>query len=179
MTDRRSARGSTLAEKLDRLFKSGHPSGRGEYTYEEVAAGIKQLGLPPISPSYLWELRTGKKDNPRMQHLESIAAFFGITPADFYNEEAFDRIEARLGLLAALRDAGVEQLALNAADLSPETLRTITQLVERARQLEGLPPDAAHNETPGAEGERRRPETHEERRITARGPESQGKGQGT
>lgn len=176
MTDRRSAKGSTLAEKLDRLFKSGHPSGGGEYTYEEVADGIKRLGLTPISPSYLWELRTGKKDNPRMQHLESIAAFFGVTPADFYNEEAFDRIEARLELFAALRDAGVEQLALNAADLSPETLRTITQLVERARQLEGLPADAAHNEGPETDNNRRRSETRSERRTTARSPEKQNEG---
>jgi len=176
MTDRRSGKGSTLAEKLDRLFKSGHPSRGGEYTYEEVADGIKRLGLPPISPSYLWELRTGKKDNPRMQHLESIAAFFGVTPADFYNEEAFDRIDARLELFAALRDAGVEQLALNAADLSPETLRTITQLVERARQLEGLPAGPTHNAVPETDSDRQHLETRSERRTTGRGPKNQNEG---
>ncbi len=176
MTNRRSGKGSTLAEKLDRLFKSGHPSRGGEYTYEEVADGIKRLGLPPISPSHLWELRTGKKDNPRMQHLESIAAFFGVTPADFYNEEAFDRIDARLGLFAALRDAGVEQLALNAADLSPETLRTITQLVERARQLEGLPVDAAHRGVPEAGSDHQQSETPAERRTTVRNAKNKNEG---
>lgn len=134
-----AASGLTLAEKLDRLFKTAHPRGRGEYSYEEVAEGIKQRGGTTISGSYLWELRTGQKDNPRKKHLEAIADFFGISPAYFFEDAIADRIAAQLELFAAMRDSDVRQLALRAADLSPETIRTIAQLVERARQLEGLP----------------------------------------
>lgn len=34
----------TLAEKLNRLFGTVHPPGRGEYSYEEVAAAIRERG---------------------------------------------------------------------------------------------------------------------------------------
>jgi transcriptional regulator with XRE-family HTH domain len=139
MSDEVPTRSLTLAEKLDMLFRRGHPRGRDEYSYEEVAAGIKQMGLVPVSGTLLWELRTGKKTNPRMQQLESIAGFFGIKPSYFFNDEAFEMIDAQLELFAAMRDNNVRQLALRAADLSPETLRMLAHIIERARKLEGLP----------------------------------------
>lgn len=139
MSDEAPTRSLTLAEKLDKLFRQGHPRGRGEYTYEEVADGIKRLGLAPVSGTLLWELRTGKKDNPRMQQLESIASFFGVKPTYFFDDEAFNRIDAQLELFAVMRDNEVRQLALRAAPLSPETLRMLAHIIERARQLEGLP----------------------------------------
>lgn len=138
MAEESPARGGTLAEKLDRLFKTAHPRGRGEYSYEEVADGIRRRGEATISASYLWELRTGQKDNPRKKHLEVIADFFGISPAYFFDDAIAERIDAQLELFAALRQANVRELALRVADLSPETIRTIAQLVERARELEGL-----------------------------------------
>lgn len=139
MTEELFPKRLTLAEKIDRLFKRGHPGGRGEYTYEEVAEGIKRMGLPTISASYLQELRTGKVDNPRIHHLESIAEFFGFTPRYFFDDQAFDEIDARLELFAAMRDNRVRQLALRLADLSPKSLRAMAQMIERARELEGLP----------------------------------------
>lgn len=138
MAEESPARGGTLAEKLDRLFKTAHPRGRGEYSYEEVADGIRRRGEATISASYLWELRTGQKDNPRKKHLEAVADFFGISPAYFFDDAIAERIDAQLELFAALRQANVRELALRVADLSPETIRTIAQLVERARELEGL-----------------------------------------
>lgn len=138
MAEGSPARGGTLAEKLDRLFKTAHPRGRGEYSYEEVADGIRRRGEATISASYLWELRTGQKDNPRKKHLEAVADFFGISPAYFFDDAIAERIDAQLELFAALRQANVRELALRVADLSPETIRTIAQLVERARELEGL-----------------------------------------
>ncbi len=139
MTQQPEAGGETLANKLDELFRKGHPGGRGEYTYEEVAEGIRRQGGPTISATYLWELRTGKKDNPRKRHLEAIAAFFGISPEYFFDTKTAERISAQLDLFAAMRDAGVRDLALRAAELSPEALRTIARVIELARRSEGLP----------------------------------------
>lgn len=128
----------TLAAKLDHLFKAVHPRGRGEFSYEEVAEAVRQRGGPTISATYVWQLRKGIRDNPTKKHLEALADFFGVSPAYFFDDEAAARIDAELELLTALRDASVRQLALRAHGLSPESLATLTEMIERVRQLEGL-----------------------------------------
>lgn len=133
------SRPRTLAEKIDRLFSAMHAQGRGELTYEEVAEAIRSQGGPTISATYLWLLRKGQRDNPTKKHLEALADFFGVPPAYFFDDEAAARIDVQLDLLTALRDAPVRQLALRASGLSTESLATIAEMVERVRQLEGLP----------------------------------------
>jgi len=129
----------TLAEKLDLLFRTRHPAGRGEYTYEEVAEGIKELGGPTIAVTQLWQLRTGKQTNPRQSQIEALAAFFKVPVSYFFKDnEETARLHARLELLAAMRNNDVERIALRAADLSPESLRAIAQIIEQARHIEGL-----------------------------------------
>ncbi|GGS93281.1 helix-turn-helix domain-containing protein [Streptomyces chromofuscus] len=133
----------TLAQKLDHLFVTIHPRDRGAYSYEEVASGIERSGGPTISASYIWSLRTGKKDNPTMKHLEALAGFFGVAPSYFFNDESAERIAAELSLLASMRDNRVRDVALRASGLSAETLETIKGFIERARTLEGLADDEA------------------------------------
>ncbi len=77
MTAPRPTHHPTLAEKIDRLFKTIRPHERGEYTYEEASADIAARSIATMSDTYLWELRTGKKDNPRKKHMEAFADFFG------------------------------------------------------------------------------------------------------
>jgi len=122
----------TLADKLNYLFGTAHPKGRGPYTHQEVHAATT------ISPSLLSALRSGKATNPTKDTLERLARFFGVEPAYFFDDQAAERTVAQLGLLAALRDAGVAQLAMRAAGLSAESLDSIRTTVERIRQLEGL-----------------------------------------
>jgi len=127
----------TLAEKLDYLFKTIHPAGRGEFSYREVAAAIEAQGGPTASASYLHQLRTGGKDNPTKRHLEVLAKFFGVSPAYFFDDAETDKIEAQLALLIAMRDANVRNVALRAAGLSAEGLDMVRVLIERTRRLEG------------------------------------------
>src|SRR5918912_4151596 len=117
----------TLADKLDRLFKTVRPRDGGEFTFEEVAEGIRRRGGPTISATYIWQLRKGLRDNPTKRHLEALADFFGVSPAYFFDDAAAERIDAELALLAALRDAPVRRLALRASGLSPDSLVTIAQ----------------------------------------------------
>ena len=139
MPDAEVPRAKTLADKIDRLFRTIHPHGRGEYSFEEVAEAIRARGGPTISATYLWQLRKGLRDNPTKKHLEALADFFGVSPVYFFDDAAAARIEAELDLLAALRDAQVRQVALRASGLSPDSLRTIADMIDRVRQLEGLP----------------------------------------
>ena len=130
---------ASLSEKLDFLFRTVHPSERGEFTFEEVAEEIRARGGPTISATYIWQLRKGIRDNPTKKHLEALADFFGVPPAYFFDAAAAKRIDAELALLVALRDGSVRQLALRAFGLSPSSLKTIASMVERVRELEGLP----------------------------------------
>ncbi|MFI1092388.1 helix-turn-helix domain-containing protein [Streptomyces sp. NPDC020917] len=132
------ARGA-LATKLDHLFGVVRPSGGNEYTFDEVAEAIKAQGGPTISSTYLWQLRKGIRDNPTKRHLEALAAFFGVPPAYFFDDAEAERIDAQLALLSALRDAPVRHIALRARGLSAKSLEAISDMVDRVRELEGLP----------------------------------------
>ncbi len=128
----------SFAERLDRLFATVRPRGRGEYSYREVASGVTELTGTVISPSYIWQLRTGMKNNPTKRHIEALSAFFGVPPAFFFDQVENERVQAELETLVALRDSGVTALALRANGLSEASLRLIADLIERTRTLEGL-----------------------------------------
>jgi transcriptional regulator with XRE-family HTH domain len=130
----------SLAEKIDHLFTVVHPA-QGEYTHEQVATAIEKAGGPTISATYLWQLRKGLRDNPTKRHLEALSTFFGVPPSYFFDDDLAAQVDAELELLTATRDPQVRELASRAAGLSPDTLKTLLGLVERARQLEGLPDD--------------------------------------
>jgi transcriptional regulator with XRE-family HTH domain len=147
-----SSRPGSLAEKLDHLFRAIRPRDGDEFTYEEVARALRERGGATISATYVWQLRKGLRDNPTKRHLEALSEFFGVPPAYFLDDEVATRVDAELGLLVALRDAGVRQLAMQAAGLSPESLASITTMVERVRRLEGLPePTNAPEQPPPAD----------------------------
>ncbi|SHG89347.1 helix-turn-helix domain-containing protein [Streptoalloteichus hindustanus] len=132
----------TLAEKLNHLFESVHPAGRGPYSNEEVAAAIRDQGGATISATYIWLLRKGQRDNPTMKHLEALAAFFGVPPAYFFDDATAADVAAEIGLLNALRDTGVQKVALRAAGLSSRSLDSIVEMIKRVRELEGLSQDS-------------------------------------
>src|SRR5262245_22448670 len=147
------APGGTLAEKLDRLFRAvAAPerapggAGRREYTYREAAEAIRRatgVAEPPVSPTYLWELRTGRRDNPTLRHLAGLAALFGVPPGYFFDDALSRGPDDELELLVALREPGVRDLARRAAGLSPAALAALAGMVDHARRLEGLPPAPA------------------------------------
>jgi transcriptional regulator with XRE-family HTH domain len=133
----------TLADKVNHLFQTVHPAGRGPYSNDEVATAIQDRGGPSISATYIWLLRKGERDNPTLKHLEALAEFFGVPPAYFFDDSATARIDAELEMLSAMRDAGVSALALRMAGLSERSLQPIAEVIERVRELEGLPADQA------------------------------------
>lgn len=134
----RPQRGPSLADKINRLFELLQ-SESGPRSNEEVAEAITRSGTK-ISASYLWLLRTGRRDNPGKHHLAAIAAHFQVPPGYFFDDQLASDIEAELDLVAAMRRAGVRELALRAADLSPDSLRAIAAMVEQARRVERLEP---------------------------------------
>jgi transcriptional regulator with XRE-family HTH domain len=147
MPDASSSSDRTLAAKVDHLFRTVRPRNGKEYSFEEVAETLRAGGGPTISATYLWQLRKGLRDNPTRRHLEALAGFFGVPPAYFFDASTTSQVDAELALLAALRDASVRQIALRASGLSPKSLGAITEMVERAREIEGLPDSTGQAES--------------------------------
>ncbi|MFJ9522344.1 XRE family transcriptional regulator [Kitasatospora sp. NPDC101801] len=121
---------TTLADRIDRLFEVVRGPDREPYSNEDVARACREATGETFSATYLWQLRTGRRDNPTKRHLEALARFFQVPPAYFFDDEQSARIAEELQLLGALRDAGVRDVALRAVSLSPEGLGTISDMIE-------------------------------------------------
>ncbi|MFD6153590.1 Secondary metabolite protein [Streptomyces sp. NPDC060243] len=144
MTETNAAR--SFAELLDYLFREVHPKGRGPYTYAEVSQRIRESSDIAVSASAIQQLRTGINTNPKMQTIRSLASFFGVSPAYFFDEEEAERQRAEIQVLAAMRDRDVRNVALRANGLSASSLQMLATVIDQARKLEGMPEDV---ENPG------------------------------
>jgi transcriptional regulator with XRE-family HTH domain len=137
-----SAETFSVAEKLDRLFTRIRENGLNEYTYSAVAKAIQEQQGLSISHTYIWQLRTGRRENPTIQHLAALAKFFGVPVAYFLNDQETAKVESELELLSALREAGVTEIALRAAALTADSRETISHMVRKVWELEnGSRPD--------------------------------------
>jgi transcriptional regulator with XRE-family HTH domain len=129
-----------IATKLDHLFRTVHPRKRGPWTPAEVSAAINATaGEPVISATYLWQLRTGRRDNPTHKHLAALARFFGISPADFFDDTDTARGTTTADVTLALQDDQVRDIVLRTAGLSERSLGAVKDLVDSARVVERLP----------------------------------------
>jgi transcriptional regulator with XRE-family HTH domain len=130
-----------LARRLDHLFRTVHPAGRKGYTPAEVAAAVNEAaGERVTSGTYLWQLRTGRRDNPTYKVILGLADFFGISPTYFFEDAAVDRGAMPPEVEAALRDDKVRDIALRAAGLSERSLQVISETISLARER-----DQAHH----------------------------------
>lgn len=128
---------TTFAARLNRLFDTVYPPGRGPHTSAEVIAALRAEGITMSAP-YLSQLRSGNRTNPSAATMAALANFFRIKPAYFTDDDYYDKIDKELGWLAAMRDEGVRRIAVRAAGLSPEAKQDIMQRVDELRRKEHL-----------------------------------------
>ncbi|WP_439955947.1 helix-turn-helix domain-containing protein [Nocardia kruczakiae] len=129
-----------LAAKINRLLAVMHPPSEPPLSNVAAAEAITKATGTSISAAYLWQLRSGVKSNPTVAHLRAIAKFFGVPPSYLLDNGTDAALDSQLSLLQAMKDAGVRNLALRASGLTPRTLSSIASIVDRARELENLPP---------------------------------------
>jgi hypothetical protein len=130
----------SLARRINHLFESvRRPDGK-PYSNEEVAEAINGRGDTTISGTYLWYLRRGDRDNPTKKHLEVLARFFDVSPAFFFDDERSRRIAVDSVPEPRPADSLAERVAVRLDGLSPRSLHTVAELIDRVRELEGLPP---------------------------------------
>ena len=148
----------SLAEKTEWLFQNVRDPVDGQhYSNARIAAKIEEC-MPgfTVTATTIWNIRTGKSENPSWRLIEGLAKAFGVSPLYFSVEEdeaGTKQTQEELALLAALRDTSVRQLALRAQGMTSASLSTVLDLVERVRQLEGLegsrPSQVSSNAQPG------------------------------
>lgn len=125
----------TLAAIIDKLFRTVRRASGKEHSMEEVARWcadwLRRRGEGgTFSKEYVRQLRSGVKTNPTKRHLESLAAFFEVDPAIFFDSERSAEIQADLDLAVAIRDAGVSALALRAVSLTPDDRQKVLELMQ-------------------------------------------------
>lgn len=127
---------SRLAAQLNHLFSTvPRPESRELWTNDDAAEAVSIAGVA-ISAAYLSQLRTGKRDNPSARHLAAIAKLFGVPIDYFFDPEVANKINTDLALLVAMRDQGVQGIALRAQGLSDASLSGLTEMIDLIRRLE-------------------------------------------
>jgi len=125
---------SSLAEKIDLLFKTFKQPDGSEYTYQEVEEGTGKA----ITGAYVWKLRTGRAKNPSYKVLKVLSDFFQVPVSFFFEEEVSEEYLQDLKLATQLREAGVQHIALRAGDLDEAGKRAVLEMIEYVRKAQGL-----------------------------------------
>lgn len=128
---------TTFAARLNRLFDTVYPPGRGPHTSAEVIAALKAEGVTMSAP-YLSQLRSGNRTNPSSATMAALANFFRIKPAYFTDDDYYEKLDRELSWLATMRDEGVRRIAMRTAELSPEAQHEVMQRVNELRREEHL-----------------------------------------
>lgn len=147
------SRDVTFQQRLRHLLATmTKPSGE-TYSYRELAAAIKEKGFDGPSSAYLNQLATGARSDPKMSHVQGIAAAFGVPTAYFFDDEVSARVNEQL---AALReeqeraraqrptDEDAQLIAFRAGELSDRGRRQVMDLLDvvyRLERRESAPPD--------------------------------------
>ena len=137
-----------LSQRLQYLFENKRRPDGKRYSYREVLKAIDERGGPSMSVGYLSQLVTGVRTNPMMDAVQALAKFFEVPLSYFDAHENTAETNEQLKLVAALRHAGVQDVAMRTVGLPPESIDLVLSMIDRVRQVEGLPPgDAARDKT--------------------------------
>src|ERR1700752_2783492 len=123
----------TFAARLNRLFDTVYPPGRGPHTSAEVIAALKAEGITMSAP-YLSQLRSGNRTNPSSATMAALANFFRIKPAYFTDDEYYEKLDKELSWLSTMRDDGVRRIALRAVGLSSQAQQDLVERVDELRR---------------------------------------------
>ncbi|MFE3139718.1 hypothetical protein [Streptomyces scopuliridis] len=129
----------SFAARLDHLCRNDP---RGPFSNEQVSAMLHKANLPKASGTYVWQLRTGRRDNPTKHHMEGFAKLFGVPVEYFLNHDTAGAVNELLRRLNGLKDKGVtaEQLHSQLESLSSLLEKGVTaeQLIAQLEALHRL-----------------------------------------
>ena len=127
---------TTFAEKLTFLIDTMHPATRGPYDDGELAQAWD------VSRQYVWQLRTGRRAEPRHTIAMKIVRFFGV-PEDYFIDDdttvavmrqVQNLLDARAKATTAAdprEDVELRRLTLRILGLSPDEREVVSTMVEK------------------------------------------------
>ena len=134
----------TLAEKITLLLERSYPGPQGPPADAEIADAVNaHAGVEVISAEGVRDLRTGATEAAMPVVLESLAAFFAVSPLYFQPDDAVARqVYEGLRLLSASRQGRVGQI--RGRGMGPEGLpANVMQFVnDLVTELEERQPEA-------------------------------------
>ena len=86
---------TTFSARLNRLFETVYPPGRGAHTSAEVIAALKAEGVT-MSAAYLSQLRSGSRASPSSATMTALANFLRIEPAYFTDDDYYQKVVREL-----------------------------------------------------------------------------------
>jgi transcriptional regulator with XRE-family HTH domain len=86
---------ATFAERLNLLFDTVYPPGRGPFRSSEVIKELSGVGIT-ISAPYMSQLRSGTRSEPSEQTVIALSRFFLVDPLFFTDDRAFEEARAEL-----------------------------------------------------------------------------------
>jgi transcriptional regulator with XRE-family HTH domain len=129
---------TTFSARLNRLFDTVYPPGRGPHTAAEVCAALQVAGITMMSLPYLSQLRSGARTNPSTATMTALANFFRIQPDYFTDDDYYRRLDQELTWWAAWHDERARDIAMRAIRLSPAAREEIIRQVDEWRRKEHL-----------------------------------------
>ncbi|MDO5511859.1 helix-turn-helix domain-containing protein [Corynebacterium sp.] len=117
-------------------MSTAHPPGRDRFTQMEIVAGVKELG-GDLSQPYLSQLLRGTHE-PSDRVIRDLAAFFGVSPEYFIDDDEYRRTNDYIALLRKVSDSEVLAVSARAVDLPSDALDRIRSAVEEERRRAGL-----------------------------------------
>ncbi len=125
---RESIDSSTVAMRLNRLFDTIRPPGRGPLRNYEVIEALRARGIE-ISAPYLSQLRVGRRSRPSLEMLRHLADAFGVSVAYFTDDDsAYTRyLDAELSWLEMVHDPQVRTITTALLTLPPDVRESILQ----------------------------------------------------
>jgi transcriptional regulator with XRE-family HTH domain len=136
-----------IAERLQYLFENKRKPDGKKYSYREAIRAIEEAGGASISVGYLSQLVNGVRTNPMMDAIQGLAKFFGVPLSYFDEHEDTEETNEQLKLVAALQHAGVQDVAMRTVGLPPESVKLVLSMIDRVREVEGLPPAESLSDT--------------------------------
>src|SRR6202000_764163 len=95
------------------------------YSFREIEELITARGAGHVSASYVQQLRAGKKTDPKVSVLDSIARVFGVAPGYFLAGETAEHVLDQLEEVVLARDTGARRVALRYFNYPPKLQQVV------------------------------------------------------
>lgn len=124
----------TFAARLNRLFDTIRPPGRGPLRNFEVLRELKARGCEMSAP-YLSQLRTGHRSQPNRKAMRQLAGVFGVSVEYFtVANSAYTRyLDAELHWLHLAHDPQVRRITTALLTLPPDVREGVLRAAELAK----------------------------------------------